>query len=98
MINCLAFLFSFVIVFAILGFLIAYKWGEVVDRRSEKALLEVELLEFSQRLELAERYDNVGEREFYKELISLNKSKLDYLMGAKSWVDIQRFLTIFLIG
>ena len=55
-----------------------------MDRRSEKALLEVELLEFSQRLELAERYDNVGEREFYKELISLNKSKLDHLMGAKS--------------
>lgn len=51
----------------------------VLDLNKEKALLMIELDEFYNRLEIAEKYDNLGDREWFLEMIQFTKAKLDRL-------------------
>lgn len=51
----------------------------VLDLNKEKALLMIELDEYYNRLETAEKYDNLGDREWYSEMIQFTKSKLERL-------------------
>jgi hypothetical protein len=50
-----------------------------LDVSKEKALLMIELDEYYTRLETAEKYDNLGDREWYSEMIQFTKSKLSKL-------------------
>lgn len=54
----------------------AIQGGYEMDLRKERCLLMIELDDYYNRLEVAERYDNFGEREWYKEMISLTEAKL----------------------
>jgi hypothetical protein len=63
--------------------LLSLTGGEkVLDINKEKALLMVELDEYYNRLETAERYDNLGDREWYSEMIEYTIGKLKQLENA----------------
>lgn len=47
-----------------------------MDRKIQRALLMTELDEFNKRFEVAERYDNAGDKEFYRTLINETKTKI----------------------
>lgn len=60
--------------------LLSLTGGEkVLDVNKEKALLMIELDEYYDRLDTAERYDNLGDKEWYSEMIEYTKAKLDRL-------------------
>lgn len=83
--QMLAFLFSLLIVFGILSYLIAFiSKSEVirVDPVKERELLLIELDQYYDRLATAERYDNIGDREWYSEMITYTRGKLEALDDA----------------
>lgn len=57
-----------------------------MDRHIEKSLLMTELEQYYRNLELAELYDNIGDREFFKSMIVFTEEKLSDLYTPSEWV------------
>lgn len=60
----------------------SFQGGLALDKNKEKALLMIELDEYFNRLHLAEKYDNTGDKEWYSEMIQFTKAKLERLSEA----------------
>jgi hypothetical protein len=60
-----------------------YRGGKVMNKRYEKDVLIAELREYNKRLEYADRYDNVGDKMWYAELIARTEADLERLDRAK---------------
>lgn len=54
----------------------------LLDSKKERVLLMLELDDYYNRLDIAERFDNYGDREWYREMIMLTESKLQALERA----------------
>lgn len=50
-----------------------------MDRHVEKKLLNTELQQYYRQLELAELYDNLGDKEWYKAIIEHTEGRLNDL-------------------
>jgi len=59
-----------------------------VDRHVEKNLLMTELERYYRQLEVAEIYDNMGDREWYKTIIQHTEGKLNDLYFSDLYLPV----------
>lgn len=57
-----------------------------MDRHIQKKLLTNELQNYYRQLEVAELYDNIGDREFFKSMITYTEEKLSDLYTPTEWI------------